>query len=200
MQRPAIPDAFSVARLAALAFATLLLAACASTTPVVQSDHALGVDFAKYHTYTWVEEPQAYSPITRDKLIRSIDAQMAAKGLQRVANGGDIALAGRLDTREDVSYHHFSVGLGVGGWGSNGGAGLGTSTGTSRGSRPSRTARPAPKTNLVGTLVIDMYDAKTKQAVWRATASGNAPQTPDKVDASLASAIPQMFAKFPPPP
>ncbi|HKN78844.1 MAG TPA: DUF4136 domain-containing protein [Lysobacter sp.] len=189
MQRPAFSDAFPVARPAALAFATLLLAACASTAPVVQTDHALGVDFAKFHTYTWVEEPQAYSPITRDKLIRSIDAQMAAKGLQRVANGGDIALAGRLDTREDVSYHHFSVGLGVGGWGSNGGAGLGTSTGTS-----------TPKTNLVGTLVIDMYDAKTKQAVWRATASGNAPQTPDKVDASLASAIPQMFAKFPPPP
>ncbi|UHQ19343.1 DUF4136 domain-containing protein [Lysobacter sp. KIS68-7] len=169
------------------AFAALLLTACASSAPVVQTDHAQGVDFARYRTYTWVEEPHPQSPITHDKLIRAIDGQLAAKGLQRVPEGGDIALAGRLDTREDVSYHHFSVGLGVGGWGNNGGAGLGTSTGTS-----------TPKTNLVGALVIDMYDAKTKQAIWRGTASGNAPTTPEKVDAALEATIPKLFATFPP--
>jgi len=175
-------------RFAAAFAATLLLAACASSAPVVQTDHAAGVDFSRYRTYSWVEQPHTASPITQDRLINAIDGQLAAKGLQRVPEGGDIALAGRLDTREDVSYHHFSVGLGVGGWGSNSGGGVGTSAGTS-----------TPKTNLVGALVLDMYDAKTRQALWHATASGNAPTTPEKVDATLTSTIPQMFAKFPPP-
>ena len=166
--------------------ATLLLAACASHAPVVHTEQAPGFDPGKYHTYTWVEEPQMQSPITRDKYMRAVDAQLSAKGWQRVADAGDVALVGHLETREDVRYNHFSVGFGLGGWGNNGGAGVGTSTGTS-----------VPKTNVVGTLVIDLYDAKTKYALWRGSATSDVPQSPDKVDAAIAATIPQMFAKFP---
>lgn len=162
-----------------------MLAACASGKPVVQTDQAAGVDLTHYRTYTWVEEPQTQSPIVRDKLVRAIDAQLAAKGMQRVADG-EIALVGHLETREDVSYNHFSLGFGLGGWGNNGGAGVGTSTGTS-----------VPKTNLVGTLVLDMYDAKTKRALWRATANGDVPQTPEAMDAAIGQYVTKMFEKFP---
>jgi hypothetical protein len=172
-------------RIPGLVLAACLLAACASSKPVVQSEQAPNVDFSRYHTYSWAEEPQTQSPIVRDKLVRAIDAELAARGLQRVADG-DIAVVGHLATQEEVSYNHFSLGLGVGGWGSNSGGGIGGSTGTS-----------TPKTNLTGTLVIDLFDAKSKQAIWRATASGNVPQTPETVDAAIGQYIPQMFAKFP---
>ena len=165
--------------------AMLALAGCASNAPVVRTDQAPGVDFARYHTYTWVEEPQTSSPIVREKLVRAVDAQLAAKGMQRVPDG-DVALVGHIATREDVSYNNFSVGLGLGSWGNSGGVGVGTNTGTS-----------TPKTKLVGTLVFDMYDAKTKQAIWRGTVSGDVPQTPQTIDAAIAQEIPKMFATFP---
>jgi hypothetical protein len=166
--------------------AMLLVAACASQAPVVQTDQAPGVDLARYRTYTWVEEPQTQSPIARDKLIRAIDAQLTAKGWQRVADG-EVALVGHLVTREDVSYSHFSMGFGLGSWGSNSGGGVGTSTGTSK-----------PTTKVVGSLIVELYDAKTKQAIWRATASGDVPQTPEAIDAAIAKYIPEMFKTLPP--
>src|SRR6476659_75174 len=128
------------------ALSLLLLAACASSKPVVQTDKAAGVDFARYHTYTWVEEPQTQSPLVRDKLVRAIDAQLAAKGWQRTADG-DVALLGKWDAREEVSYSNTSFGFGLGSWGGNSGGGIGTSTGTSR-----------PNSKMVGALAIDMFD------------------------------------------
>ncbi|MGO4549530.1 DUF4136 domain-containing protein [Lysobacter sp. 2RAF19] len=169
------------------ALCLLLLAACASSKPVVQTDKAAGVDFARYRTYTWVEEPETQSPLVRDKLVRAIDAQLAAKGWQRTADG-DVALLGKWDAREEVSYSNTSFGFGLGSWGGSSGGGIGTSTGTSR-----------PHSKIVGALAIDMFDAKTKQAIWRATASGDVPNSPEGIDAAIATVIPQMFAKFPPP-
>ena len=105
--------------------------------------------------------------------------------MQRVPDG-DVALVGHIVTREDVSYDNFSVGLGLGSWGNSGGVGVGTNTGTS-----------VPKTKLVGTVVFDMYDAKTKQAIWRGTVAGDVPQDPAAMDAAIARYIPEMFANFP---
>ena len=171
-------------KICAVLLATLL-GACATSQPVVQTDQAPGVDLARFRTYTWVEEPNTQSPIVREKLVRAVDAQLAAKGMQRVADG-DVALVGHIATREDVSYNNFSVGLGLGSWGNSGGVGVGTNTGTS-----------VPKTKLVGTLIFDMYDAKTKQAIWRGTVSGDVPQDPATIDAAIARYIPEMFANFP---
>jgi hypothetical protein len=165
----------------------LLLVACASSAPVVQTDQAPGVSFAGYRTYMWAEEPNTQSPIVRDKLVRAIDAELAAKGWQRVAEG-DVALVGQIVSREEVSYDNVSFGFGLGNWGGSSGGAIGTSTGTSR-----------PRTNVVGSLIIDMYDAKTKQAIWRGTVSGDVPQTPETIDAAIAQYIPRMFAQFPPP-
>ena len=167
--------------------AAALLAACASGAPVVQTDHAPGVDFTRYRTYTWVEEPQTQSPLVKDKLVRAIDAQLAAKGWQRVPEG-EVALLVQWASREEVSYSGTSFGFGLGNWGGSSGGAIGTSTGTSR-----------PHSKFVGTLAIDLFDAKTKQALWRSTASGDVPESPEAIDATIAKVIPQMFAKFPPP-
>lgn len=174
-------------RILAVGATALLLLACASNKPVVQTDHAQGTDFSRYRTYTWAEEPQTQSPIVRDKLVRAIDGQLAAKGWQRTPDG-DVALVGQWVAREDVSYNNVSFGIGLGNWGGNSGGGVGASTGTS-----------VPKTTLVGSLIVDMYDAKSKQALWRGTVSGKVPETPEGIDAAVATYIPQMFAKFPPP-
>ena len=170
-----------------IASAAALLAACASGKPVVQTDHARGTDFSRFRTYTWAEEPQTASPLVRDKLVAAIDAQLQSKGWQRVADG-DVALVGQWNAREDVRYNNLSFGVGLGNWGGNSGGAVGTSAGTS-----------TPSTTLVGELVVDMFDARTKQAIWRGTVSGNVPDTPQGVDAMIAQQIPQMFAGFPPP-
>ena len=49
----------------------------------------------------------------------------------------------------------------------------------------------------VGTLVVDMFDAKSKRAVWRGTASGALPKSADQASAKTQEAIDRMFASFP---
>jgi hypothetical protein len=51
----------------------------------------------------------------------------------------------------------------------------------------------------VGTLVLDMYDAKTKQLVWRGTASDTLSNNPQHNEKDLDKAVEKMLKKFPPP-
>jgi hypothetical protein len=50
----------------------------------------------------------------------------------------------------------------------------------------------------VGTLVVDMFDARTKRAVWSGTAEDTIPGTPAKINADIDAAVAKMFAGFPP--
>jgi hypothetical protein len=49
-----------------------------------------------------------------------------------------------------------------------------------------------------GTLVIDMYDGKTKQLLWRGTAEGTLSDKANKNENKLEKAVAKMFKNFPP--
>jgi hypothetical protein len=48
-----------------------------------------------------------------------------------------------------------------------------------------------------GTLVVDMYDAKTKQLLWRGSAEGTLSNKADKNETKLEKAVAKMFKDFP---
>ena len=50
----------------------------------------------------------------------------------------------------------------------------------------------------VGTLVVDIFDAKTKQLVFRGTASDELSDKPEKNAKKLAKASDKLFKDFPP--
>ena len=54
-------------------------------------------------------------------------------------------------------------------------------------------------TYTVGTLIVDMFDCRTKAAVWRGTAMKTLSDSPQKRADVLKSAIAKMFRTFPPP-
>jgi hypothetical protein len=53
------------------------------------------------------------------------------------------------------------------------------------------------RTFTVGTLVIDVFDASTRRAVWRGVAQGSVPESEEHRDRDAAEAIHGMFADFP---
>ncbi len=168
------------------AMVPLLLAACVSA-PTVQTDYDPAVTFSRYHTYAWRQEPPVRNPLVRQRLVAAIDTQLQAKGWSRVPEASaDIALVGNVATREEQTLDTFYEGPDWGGWGWRGISGYG-------GYRTTHVY-----TYTVGTLVLDMFDTRTKQAVWRATAEGTVPGTPEKVNAAVQKAVDRMFAGFPP--
>lgn len=168
-----------------VALLALVLAACAST-PTVQTDFDPAAQFSRYRTYTWREQPEAAPPLVKQRIVAAIDRQLQAKGWTRAAEG-DVAIAAHVASREKQSIDTFYDSPMWSGWGWRHGWDVGIGY-----------ARTRVTTYTVGTLVVDMFDTSTRQAVWRGTAEGTVPDTPEKVNAAVEDAIARMFRDFPP--
>ena len=163
---------------AAMAAATLIAAD-------VSTDYNKKVDFGRYHTYSWIGvQSGSGSDIWKDRIMSTVDSQLAAKGWTKVASGGDAAISafGRVTERDTLEtfYNGFP------GWGWRGWAGMTTATTTIV---PER----------VGNLTVDIFDGATKQLIWRGQASDALSSKPEKNEHKLEEAVNKMFNKFPPP-
>ena len=174
----------------------LALAACA-TTPVVYTDFDPAAQFGNYRTYSWsdAEAPQA-TPLMQQRIVNAIDAQLGAKGWSRVATGtGDVVVATSLANHQEYEIDSYADPYwGWGGWGWGGyGWGHGYGWGAGGGWNSARV-----RAYTVGTLAVDMYDARTKRAIWRGTAEGTVRRDPARQIADIQDAVSRMFLAFPP--
>jgi len=159
----------------------LLLGACASMD--VQTDYDRAADFSRYTTYAWVKVPQTHNPLMAERIMAAVDGQLSAKGWRKVAEGqADVAIDARVTAHENERVDTYYSG-GPGFYGRWGGMGMASSTVT---------------TYTVGTLVVDMFDAKTKQAIWRGTASDTVSDNPQKNAQLIQEGVQKMFQTFPP--
>ena len=166
-------------RLVFAAAAAVMLAACAST-PDVQTDFDPAAQFSRYRTYAWGPTPPQFgAPLMQQRITASIDAKLGAMGWTSApAATADVVIAAHVVTREQLSIDTLNSG-GWGGWG------------------PPGHSSASVRSYTVGTLVVDMFDAKSKRAVWRGTASGALPKTANQATAKTQEAIDRMFASFP---
>ena len=150
----------------------------------VKTDYNTTTDFSQYKTFSWIKEPQTSNPLTRQRVIDDVNAALKAKGLQLVTSDADVCIAAHAATKEQQTLDTFYDGFG-GGWGWRWGGGFGMATTT-------------VETYEIGTLVVDIFDSRTKEAIWRGTASKTLSGNPQKNAASLNRAVEKMFKNFPP--
>ena len=160
-----------------------LLTACAST-PTVKIDFDPGVSFARYRTYSWIDRPDGGSPLMQQRIVDGIEARLQAAGW-KPAPSGDVHIAAHVTSREQQTFNTTYNNIGYFGWGGFGPPAPNSSTTT-------------VSTFEIGTLVVDMFDGKSRQPLWRGTASGTLQDDPAKMTALLQSALDKMFAGFPP--
>ncbi|HEY0333934.1 MAG TPA: DUF4136 domain-containing protein [Stenotrophomonas sp.] len=170
-----------------VAAAALLLGACAST-PTVHTDRDPTVDFSQYRTYTWAMKPQAASPLAQQRIIAGIEARLAARGWTQ-APDGQVTLAAHVITDKQQTLDTMYTGTGMGGWGWRGGWGGGMGM---------TSARTTVRTYNVGTLVVDMFDTRSQQAIWRGTATATVPSSPERASQLIDAGLDRMFDGFPP--
>ncbi len=165
--------------------AVLLTVPATAFAQKVSSDYDHSTTFSSYKTYYW-EKVQTANPLWNKRVQDAVDKQLQAKGWQKVESGGDVAVVAVSTTEQQKSLNTFYDGWGGGwGWGGFGGMGMGNASTT-------------VSTYEEGTLVIDMYDATTKQLIWRGNAVGEISDKPDKTEKTLNKATGKMFKKFPP--
>lgn len=160
----------------------LLLITCLTAAAAITVDWDKEANFAAYKTYAWEKGTPAKNPLMDQRIIDAIDAQLAAKGLQKVDPNNNPDL---------IVVYHAAVGvetqlntMNTGGWGWRMGGGMSTTT-----------VDKIP----TGQLVVDIGDTKTKKLVWLGNASDTLSDNPDKNTKKINSAVEKMFKKFPPP-
>jgi len=163
--------------------ALLIAIAASAAAQQVQTDFDKGIDFAQYKTYSW-KEVQVRNTLWESRIKHAVDSQLAAKGWKQVDDGGDVVVLAIGTTRTKRTLETFYDGVG-GGWRWRGFGGFGTSTTTEQDYKE-------------GTLVVDMFDANSKQLVWRGNAEDMLSGDPDKNEKKLDKAVVKMFKKFPP--
>ena len=134
----------------------MLLFASKLSAAQVKTDYDRNADFGQYKTYSW-EHVKTQDPLYVDRIKNAVNTTLAAKGWTQVDSGGDVSVMAIEITRNQQTLNTYYDGFG-GGWGWRGFGGLGEATTTT-------------ETYKVGTLVVDLFDAKTKQLVWRGNSS-----------------------------
>jgi len=162
----------------------ILLSGMASAQQV-KTDFDRAANFAQYKTYSW-EQVKTKDPLDVDRIKKAVNAALAVKGWTRVDSGGDVSLVAMEITRDQQTLNTFYDGIGGGwGWRRFGGGGFGEATTTT-------------DTYKVGTVVVDLFDTKTKQLIWRGTASDTLSNNSDKNIKNLDKGVDKMFKHFPP--
>jgi Domain of unknown function (DUF4136) len=161
----------------------VLFLADASFAQQVKTDYDRAANFSQYKTYSW-EKVQTADPLWVDRIKAAVNAALAAKGWTQVESGGDISIIAMEIDRNHQTLNTYYDDFGDG-WRWRGFGGFGESTTTS-------------ETYTVGTLVVDLFDAKTKMLVWRGVSSGMLSDKSDKNIKSLNRGVQKMFQHFPP--
>ena len=144
-------------------------------------------DFSKYKTYAWDKGTLA-NPLIKQFIVTAVDREMTARGLQKVENEPDLIITTLTATMSDLTMTNPS-------W-------LPQLNSIATGIPASSQAWAVTK----GTLVVDISDARTKDGVWRGSAShtlengptGNPVHDAKQVEKPINKAVQKMFKKFPP--
>jgi hypothetical protein len=179
-------------RLATLALAMVLTPALAMAQKT-SYDFDKAANFTGFKTYALKDGTKVGQPLIDDRIVAAIDTELAAKGFTKSEANPDVFVVYHVafDKQKDISTFSSGYGGGYGGygWGYGGGwaGGGGSSTTTVR-------------DILVGTLVIDMADAKKGQMTWRGMGvkEVDTGANPEKRDKSINNAVKKIFKNYPP--
>lgn len=145
-------------------------------------------DFSKYKTYKWVSIPssQKLDDLTADQLIGTLNVELAKKDLKKSdSDKTDLYIGYQIiPVAKNKSLTHLNLGMA---YGAPAGGSSGSATTT---------------TTIVhsGQLILDMYDANTKQMVWRGMVSDaiDANAKPDKKQKQMDKAVEKLLKDYPP--
>ena len=156
-----------------------------SSAQQVKTDYDRGVNFGQYKTYSWAQV-KTKDALDVDRIKSAVNAALAAKGWTQVESGGDVSIVAMEITRNQQTLNTFYDGFGGGwGWRRFGGGGFGQATTTT-------------ETYRVGTLVIDLFDTKTKKLLWRGTSSDTLSNNSNQNIKNLDKGVDKLFKQFPP--
>lgn len=188
-----------ILRLAGLAVLLPAVAAAQQTS----SDYDRTAPFAQYRTYVLEQGTSSGDNLIDARIVAALESQLGFKGLRKTNTSPDVYVKFHMayDKEKEVSTYSFGPmyggwGWGYGGWGWGYG-GWGWGYGWDWG--PTST-EVRVRDILIGTLSVDIVDAKRGVVVWRGLATKEVDTDDDAKDRdkSVAKAVYKIFKHYPP--
>jgi hypothetical protein len=153
----------------------------------VQTDFDKAFDFSTIKTYSIRIGTTWGNDLSQRQVLAEFDEAIASKGWTKAPQGQaqiDVVLHGATEVKHNINTFYngmggFGYGYGIG-WG---GPGVATTTVTDY---------------TVGTLVVDMFETKSKHLVFRGTAQDEVSSKAKKNASKIEKASTKMFKDFPP--
>jgi hypothetical protein len=162
---------------------SLLMVPTIAIAQDVKIDFDKAFDFSTVKTYAIKLGTTWGNDLSQRRVLTEFDEAIAGKGWKKVAEGEanvQVVLHGATQAKHNATTFYS----GMGGYGYRYG-GMGT-------------AQTVVSEYRVGTLVVDMFDAKSKNLVFRGIAEDELSDNPEKNTKKLEKASAKMFKEFPP--
>jgi hypothetical protein len=170
---------------------TLAFAAALTLIGSVAFAQDVKVDFDKDANFTGIKTfalkigTSWDNPLSEKRVTAEIEKALTEKGWTTASDAtadAIVVLHGATDVKKDLNTFYSG---GYGGYGWRGMGGMSSSSTT-------------VSEYTVGTLVVDIFDAKSKELLFRGTASDEISDKAEKNEKKLAKASDKMFKDFPP--
>jgi hypothetical protein len=162
--------------------AGLLAVAVAAGAQDVKVTYNHAIDFTQFHTYAWGQQSNP-NPIKNPALAKAaqerINGVMTSHGLKMVqeSQNPDLVIVASGASKEQTTYSNYDP------------SGTIFTAGTDYG---------VAEQQLVGAMVVELYDVKAKNLAWRGKAMGVLNQKkPEKNVELVNKAVDKMFKGFP---
>lgn len=178
----------------------LLVGACGSGVKVT-SDMDKTVDFSKYKTYEyygWAENSdQILTQFDKERIEGAFGREFSNRGWNYTQSNGDAIVSLFIVVDKKTSYttytDHYNTGMYGGMYSPRYGYGYGT-MGTGFGSSTSTTQQ---RDYLVGTLIVDVFDAETKNHIWQGIGKKTVSENTSKREERINTAVAEIMKAFP---
>ena len=175
-----------------LAFVMAMIS-CSSMKVAVEKKE--GTDFSRYKTYSflgWQNNSGELLSVEDKAIMRdAFVKEFERRGLEKVDRGGDMEISLFIITSEEVAVSGYNdyVGKGYGGYYHYAG-GVGSPTGSYNNNYKTRS-------KMVGTLIMDVFDGKSKDKLWHVLANGTVEKNPKRRPSSMPGKIATIMKDFP---
>ena len=165
--------------------ALALCVASAAAAQTIRTDYDKNADFTKFKTFAFREGTPAPTPFVQQRIEAAIASELEARGMTRASGDPDLLVFThtQVSTEKVVDVDHFGY-RGYYGW-------RGASGSTSV------NVREIP----VGTVMVDLVNAKPNEIAWRGIAQDtlSTNPTPEKSEKRIQKAMAKLFKKYPVP-
>jgi hypothetical protein len=174
-----------------LALAVIIVwASIPASAQKVYVDYSPLADFGNYTTFAWGETPQASlldnNPLNHSRIKHTVDYYLIQGGMVEDTENPDLYLTyyGETDTEFNVNVSTAGYGYATDwAWDPYWGNASGMTTTT-------------PTVHKAGTLVIDIWDAKTQKLIWRGSMEGTLTDNLQKSAKQIENGIAKIVKKW----